>query len=74
LHAREEVTAETEVQQSSHQNKDVTRAIEHSWSIGRVPQVFVKAIHVLARQQEDDQHDQAEDQVKSFHEVYGSRY
>jgi hypothetical protein len=36
--------------------------------------VFVKSIHVLARQQEDDQHGQAEDQVKSFHEVYGSRY
>jgi hypothetical protein len=47
----------------------VPGAIEHPWSIRHVPQVFVKLIHVLARQQKDDQHDGSEDQMKAFHEV-----
>jgi hypothetical protein len=55
------------VHQAGHQDENVPRAVEHSWSIHHVHEMVVKPIHVLAGKKKNNEHDQPKHEMESFH-------
>jgi hypothetical protein len=62
-----EVSADSEIEQCSQQYEDMSRAIQQSRSIGHAMQMIVELVHVLARQQERNQHEYSEYEMNSLH-------
>jgi len=56
-----EIDSDAEIEQSGQQDEDVARAIQEARAVAHPDQMIVIAVHVLSRQQKDDENKEAED-------------